>query len=224
MVRAVLSKRLATAAADVAFVTAPGGKPPVDAPVNFNVSHSEERMCLAVTHGPEVGVDVQAVDDSIDIEAIAPCLFTPGERRRPRRRAASRAPPPVLRLWVLKEAWLEAQGTGFSVPLSQAEVVQTAAVLHACDPARPCRPEGEAAAPMWTASGFARVELPAPAGYAAALAVYGCAPVVWSQQWRPRPCLVEVADDIDRERASSRRGRTPARTSTSGRNLPVVDT
>jgi 4'-phosphopantetheinyl transferase len=183
IVRTLLAQRLAIPATEVAVLASPSGKPRVDGPVNFNLSHSCGHLYLAMTDGPEVGIDVQAIDESIDVDAIARCFFTPGERSvlDAEPAAADRARS-FFRLWALKEAWLKASGTGLSVPMSEADVVPTTADLPAPGPAQWC-PRGADAAPLWTASGFALVELPAPVGYVGALALHERVPAVRSHRW-----------------------------------------
>jgi 4'-phosphopantetheinyl transferase len=101
------------------FSTNPWGKPSIVAPrrpLDFNLSHTDGMVVLAVTSGTEVGIDVEQIDRRIDLE-IADHFFSRCEV------TDLRSLPPVdqqarfLTLWTLKEAYIKACGQGLSVPL-----------------------------------------------------------------------------------------------------------
>ncbi len=85
-------------------------------PLKFNLSHSGNRIAVALSWEAEIGIDIERVRPEIsrDIESMAAHAFHPEIGRRlaalppPRRRAA------FYRQWTKQEAILKARGTGFS--------------------------------------------------------------------------------------------------------------
>jgi 4'-phosphopantetheinyl transferase len=141
--------------------------PTADAPhpeLTFNVSHSGELALYAIARGRQVGIDLERMDATTDIEALARRFFSDAERsgfdsvEHERRTAA------FYRVWTAKEAYLKARGLGLSLPLCSFDVA-----LRSGEPTRLMaggltgRVESR-----WTL-----VELPAGPGYAAALAMEG---------------------------------------------------
>lgn len=122
IVRTVLGAYVAIDAAGLPLGVGAHGKPFVDLPEApaFNVTHSGERLIVAVTASFAVGVDVERVDPRLDVEAIA-SRFLPGDET-----AELLALPPVvrnvafLRLWTRREALLKARGCGFATSVSDA--------------------------------------------------------------------------------------------------------
>lgn len=84
---------------------------------DFNIAHSTELVGLAVVRGAQVGLDLEPVDRRLDHDLVAERFFSDvecadlalleGEERARR----------FLELWVLKEAWLKADGRGMSAGL-----------------------------------------------------------------------------------------------------------
>lgn len=94
----------------------PHGKPFLAGPdggwLRFNVSHSEELAVVAVAHGREVGVDVEAARGARRLEGIAERWFTPAEVLELRRLAGPERQAEFYRLWARKEAHLKATARG----------------------------------------------------------------------------------------------------------------
>ncbi|HEX8742712.1 MAG TPA: 4'-phosphopantetheinyl transferase superfamily protein [Thermoleophilaceae bacterium] len=130
----------------------PHGKPFLADPparwLRFNVSHSGELALVAVAHGREVGVDVEAVRGGRRHDAIAERWFAAPEAEELRGLTDAERELAFYRLWARKEAYLKATAEGI------------AGGLDAFDA------RGAARLPGWD---FADVEV--PAGYAGALAV-----------------------------------------------------
>ncbi len=131
------------------------------APFDCNLTHSGDQVWVAFAFGCRLGIDVETLEAVRDLDAILPGLH-PQEAE-----AIERSPEPAraaLRCWCRKEAVAKATGLGLSLPLK--------AYAVACDAAPHgwlrVPPPGDAAAPHWTT-----LDLPAPAGYAGALAVRG---------------------------------------------------
>jgi 4'-phosphopantetheinyl transferase len=180
LVRQALSRCAAARPGDLAFdrtCTFCGGdhgKPRITGPepaafLRFNVAHSGDLVVLAVARGREVGVDVERIPATLDVDAIAAQAFTARER------ATLDAAPPAgraqafLEIWSAKEAYLKMSGRGLGVALDQV------------DPHGGPRPaEGLAAlerCPEWSLSPFHAGD-----GYVAALCVEGRPPTL--RHWR----------------------------------------
>lgn len=97
----------------------PHGKPTIvaaGAPA-VSISHSGERVALAVVDGPPVGIDVEEIRDA-KVDDLAGIAFSAIERDefaavpRPAHRAA------FFTYWARKEAVLKATGKGMSIPMN----------------------------------------------------------------------------------------------------------
>ncbi len=125
VLRLVLGAWLSREPGTLDFASNPDGKPLLVAPLpegdgggvapHFNLSHAHDHLLLAISPAGAVGVDLSAVDQRLPIEKVAPRFFSHAER------AALAAAPGeqarrerFARLWVRKEAWLKAVGTGIS--------------------------------------------------------------------------------------------------------------
>lgn len=102
----------------------PHGKPKIGGTspsLHVSVSHSGNRVAVAVTTAGPLGVDVQELPSG-PVEEFAQCALSPGET------AALYALPERQRhaafttLWVRKEAVLKATGHGLRIPPDQVEV------------------------------------------------------------------------------------------------------
>ncbi len=133
--RETLAPLLSTDARSLRFAYGPEGKPSIDAPgaspcnpdgssrsLELNLSHSAGLALLAVARGRVVGVDVEHVRDSVEIEALARRFFSALEREcllglpeEQRRRA-------FFSCWTRKEAYLKARGGGLTIPLDRFDV------------------------------------------------------------------------------------------------------
>lgn len=169
-VRSLLGQRLGLAPLDVPITVGSMGKPVLDERlgVHFNVSHSGEYGLVAITETGEVGVDIEAMRNELAHREIAERVFHPlelaeldaleSEASRLRR---------FFRGWAYKEAVLKAVGVGLSGAPRSFAVVGAA----------PCRLVADASAFAIAPERVRLVAVPAPEGYAAALAVIGRAEV-----------------------------------------------
>jgi 4'-phosphopantetheinyl transferase len=169
ILRSILGKYLDIGPQAVGFRAGRWGKPELAPPferdrLEFNTSHSDALGLYAVAASRRVGVDIERLQSLPDLEAIAERMFSPAERQ------ALGALPQADRLvaffscWTRKEAYIKALGAGFAYPLERFTV--------SLNPDAPARLEDvqdhPAEVDRWSLS-----ELPAPPGYAAALAIEG---------------------------------------------------
>jgi 4'-phosphopantetheinyl transferase len=157
------------------------GKPelvgaPGETRVRFNLSHSGGLALYAVAAGREVGVDIEAVRESVPCEELAERFFS-------RREAAALLALPAgdrrrafFECWTRKEAYIKARGEGLSLPLDSFDVSLAPGESAALLATRDDRP----GAARWSMR-----ELRAGTGYAAAVAVEGGGWRLRSWHW---PC------------------------------------
>ncbi len=127
LLRTLLGCYLKTEPREVHFCYGPCGKPELagqtgrDA-LSFNVSHSNGLSLMAITHGREVGVDIEHIRSDMPYESIAERFFSPREN------AMLHSLPNNIKLtaffncWTRKEAYIKARGDGLSMPLDQFDV------------------------------------------------------------------------------------------------------
>jgi 4'-phosphopantetheinyl transferase len=166
--RKTLATYLSVSPFELSFVYGAFGKPglsprPDGTRVEFNLSHSGDMAILAVTGGPDVGIDVEQVIPMSDLQGMASRFFSAYENA-----ILSEVPLHIRDLafyccWTRKEAFLKALGCGLAHPLNSFDV--------SLDERRPrlvaVRGDGEAPS-TWTLVHLC----PAP-GYVAALVVKG---------------------------------------------------
>ena len=111
LLRQTLAARLGCAPQEVRIITEGLGKPAIGgSSLRFNLSHSGDRMLLALADGIEVGVDLERVDRRRDVLGLARRSFHADEAER-----IAHAPDPVeafFRAWTRKEALAKCLGTG----------------------------------------------------------------------------------------------------------------
>ncbi|MDV7340260.1 4'-phosphopantetheinyl transferase superfamily protein [Terasakiella sp. A23] len=106
---------------DWQFQTNVWGRPHVKdggANFDFNLSHSEGMIVLAVSDGRNIGVDVERVKENIDLD-IAESVFSKEEFDQFQKLPESQKRNHFFRLWVLKESFIKAKGQGLSIGLDQ---------------------------------------------------------------------------------------------------------
>ena len=90
------------------------GKPSLTGDISFNLSHSGHWGVCAVTRCGDVGVDVEAVKQSLDVAPLAERFFSAAENQWFNAVSSARRQRSFYRLWTRKEAWLKGKGGGFS--------------------------------------------------------------------------------------------------------------
>ena len=122
MLRTTLSRYAALRPADWIFSANPFGRPFIanahfDRPVQFNISHTDGLIALAIVRNAPIGIDIERMRRIEARDDIASRFFAPTEA------GALRALPTALRdgrfidLWTLKEAYIKARSRGLSIPL-----------------------------------------------------------------------------------------------------------
>jgi 4'-phosphopantetheinyl transferase len=166
-VRSILGAYTQSRAEDLRFLYSAQGKPSLHRPgsdIRFNVSHSRDLALLAIARGRDLGVDIEWKNEDIEVEKLAERFFSVQEYRSLVSQAPENRVAAFFRGWTCKEAFLKAQGMGFSRSLNSFDVD-----MNVGQPARllATRPD-PAEAERW----FVR-ELEMSAGYAGAVTVEG---------------------------------------------------
>jgi 4'-phosphopantetheinyl transferase len=179
LLRELLGMYAGRRAGQLRFSYNPYGKPALaareaEAAPRFNVSHSHGLALFAFARAREVGVDLELIRPELAGEEIAERFFAPEEVASLRALPKSEQAVAFFRCWTRKEAFVKGLSEGLSHPLDQFAVSfapgQPAALLRAArDPSATAR---------WTLH-----DLPAGAGYAAALAVEGAGVTLSRRQW-----------------------------------------
>ena len=149
MLRRILSRYIPVTPENHRFSYNPYGKPFLGAafdkePLQFNVSHSHDVALYAITRGRRVGIDVERVNASTDIMAIAKASFSAYEYRSLSILPAERRHDAFFVCWTRKEAYIKARGEGLSFPLEQFSVslqpdTSAALLQHNTDPSEKTR-------------------------------------------------------------------------------------
>jgi 4'-phosphopantetheinyl transferase len=83
----------------------------------FNLSHSAEKVVLAVSHFKDIGVDVECARKPRRIAAIAQRYFSDKEAAQLLKLPEDQQQLRFYDLWTLKEAYIKACGMGLAIPL-----------------------------------------------------------------------------------------------------------
>lgn len=98
-------------------------------PLQFNLSHSDGMVVLAVTAAADIGVDVEWLLRSGDTIGIADSYFSPLEMYQLHQLPTAQQRGRFFDFWTLKEAYIKACGMGLSIPLDHFSYVISGAGL-----------------------------------------------------------------------------------------------
>ena len=150
------------------------GKPALEAPIRFNLSHSDGRALFAFAPAREVGIDLEAgARLGEDWPGLVRRIFSAREQAELASLAAGQRRDAFLSGWTRKEAYLKATGQGLVNGLQQIEV--------SLDPAAPAAFLSAELATRWTL-----LDLRSHAGCAAALVIEGGPIQARFFAWPPR--------------------------------------
>ena len=123
LVRTVLARYADRPAESLSFTKNRYGRPGIPAgenpaALNFNISHTDGLVALAVTRNATVGVDVESTGRTVMDRDLARRFFAPPEADRLAALPPAQQAPRFIAYWTLKEAFIKACGRGLSIPLS----------------------------------------------------------------------------------------------------------
>lgn len=121
MLRAVLQQFTGEPAASHEITTSDEGKPVCTRGPAISIAHSGDIVVCAVADQGHIGVDVEVPDRHRDVIGIASQYFAADEAEWLSTQPADR----FYMLWVLKEAWLKAKGTGIAGGLDRLRCIVT---------------------------------------------------------------------------------------------------
>ncbi|MEO1014117.1 MAG: 4'-phosphopantetheinyl transferase superfamily protein [Pseudomonadota bacterium] len=113
--RVILAGAMGRAPADLVFLEGGGAKPRLSkasADLDFSFSRSGGRALLAVSIGCAIGVDVEAIAETGDLELVVDAHFAPVERHHLNSLSGPDRLEAFYRLWTAKEAAVKATGEG----------------------------------------------------------------------------------------------------------------
>lgn len=117
LLRTILGSYLERAPGELEFASGPYGKPGVGIAgslLNFNLSHSDDLMLLAVTHAREVGVDLEFMRHNLPFETLADHYFDPEDAWDLRLLPQDKKAWKFYDVWTCTEARLKAGGVGLT--------------------------------------------------------------------------------------------------------------
>lgn len=161
--RILLGRYLNVSPASIKFSYEPTGKPGIagNAPVRFNISHSEGLTVIAIAVHCDIGIDVEQIRPIAEMHEIAERCFCSEEAAELLSLPSDQRERAFFLCWTRKEAYIKATGDGLSTNLKNFRVT-----MRPGEPAALLRLANDAnAARSWT---FHELNL-AP-NYAAALA------------------------------------------------------
>ena len=159
LARTLLARALGRTALREEFAVNPWGKPLLPSCGHeFNIAHSGDLVCLALSRGIAVGIDVEQAVAAVDPYPLAE-IFHPAECAAIRAQAPTPAQASFLRCWTRKEAVAKALGQGLAQALDRFRVR-----VDACSG---CWLEE---APETPVQGWTCADLPVAAGYHASVA------------------------------------------------------
>ena len=93
--------------------------------IQFNLSHTDGAVLLALCRNREIGVDIEKVRSDFELMSIAARFFTRKERESLLHLTEPERAEAFFHCWTRKEAVLKARGDGLSFPLDRVEVSVT---------------------------------------------------------------------------------------------------
>lgn len=123
ILRTLLARYLGRGPSDIAFGYNEHGKPELSGNTNgqleFNVTHSEQLLLIAISNQRRLGIDVERPRPGLDLAKIAGELFSSSEIADLQATQVRRRDETFLRLWTRKEAVLKALGTGMATAMNR---------------------------------------------------------------------------------------------------------
>ena len=122
LVRTTLSRYAEVSAKNWQFGMNKYGRPHISQPkavcdLCFNLSNTTGLVVCAVSKDCEVGIDVENLARTVDIDELAPSVFAPAELADFRWCGEQDRYNRFFSYWTLKESYIKARGMGLSIPL-----------------------------------------------------------------------------------------------------------
>jgi 4'-phosphopantetheinyl transferase len=136
--RTILGHHIGADPASLVFENVDHAKPRLahHSQVSFNLAHSHERALLALSEGPELGVDLEH-RRPLEHADIAQRYFHPNEAHEVTHAHGETAAHIFFKIWAMKEAVIKATGEGLATPLDSFEVSPLPPHLKTAPPGAP---------------------------------------------------------------------------------------
>ena len=122
LARRVLAHRLGRAEAEIELTVDAHGRPSLaTGGIDFNLSHAGSCVVIALS-AVRVGIDVESLQRTRDGPSIARRFFSPAEAAAVEASAAGERERTFFRIWVRKEAFVKALGTGIATGFGRFDV------------------------------------------------------------------------------------------------------
>ena len=124
LLRTILGSYLDLKPAQLEFDYGAHGKPALkpglaDKVLEFNLSHSKDIALYAVNWNHRVGIDIEYLIPMADMDDFAERFFTSRESAYINSLSMEQKDMAFFKIWTCKEAFLKANGSGLTVPISQ---------------------------------------------------------------------------------------------------------
>ena len=135
LLRQTLSRYLQTDASTIRYRYGEHGKPHLDTPdernLQFSLSHSGNRLLVAICHDGEIGVDIERIQEKSNPLQLARHFMSKDEALQ----LAELKDPVAQReffftLWTRKEAYVKALGKGFFHAINKTDMNEISAGIH----------------------------------------------------------------------------------------------
>src|SRR5262249_37272084 len=121
--RHLLASQVRSTPDDIAIVTSDRGKPRLAcSDLSFSAARTASIALYATSWRMEVGVDIEAIRATTDIDGIAARFMSPAEQRALASVNASQRIVALFQCWTRKEAYVKGIGTGLSFGLEDVDV------------------------------------------------------------------------------------------------------
>lgn len=120
---------------NLVFAYTEHGKPylPEHSALQFNISHAENEALIAITHGANVGIDIEKIK-MLEIDKLAERFFSSVEAEYLHQQSENEKIDAFFQLWTAKEAFIKATGLGLSQNLKRFSIgLEPLQLLHAED-------------------------------------------------------------------------------------------
>ncbi len=118
--REILSRYLNINPGSISFRENAYGKPDITnqnhKSITFNVSHSKDRLIIAISMNRDIGVDIQYINEGVPARRIAERVFSKTELDCLMAQNKKESFRTFYRIWTAREAYSKAVGMGFSLP------------------------------------------------------------------------------------------------------------
>lgn len=123
--RLLLSQKTGIAPTALVFHNSNTGKPSVDSPIHFNVSHSGEAILIALSSDHPIGVDIEVHRARFDWLSVAEEVFEASEIASIQALDKEEQLACFYDFWAHKEALCKADGRGLSFPFQKYALTMT---------------------------------------------------------------------------------------------------